>query len=185
DTSALRPTRTYNDAARQLLKFTNNVCTCTNVPKDVESTVKSKDPKTGEDRTAKIYITNPLDYGGETFYQSCYFADDGGTVLQVVHNPGSKMPYIACGMVALGMLVHFGINLVGFLRKTLAGLSLATRPMTVWTWLVPGGVLAGFIIYLCVLMIPHGSKGKMHLTEAGKIPVQDGGRVKPLDAFAR
>jgi hypothetical protein len=30
------------------------------------------------------------------------------------------MPYIACIMVALGMLIHFGLHLVGFLRKRAA-----------------------------------------------------------------
>ena len=42
---------------------------------------------------------------------------DSGTVLEVVSNPGFAMPYLACTMVIIGMLVHFGMSLVGFLRK--------------------------------------------------------------------
>jgi hypothetical protein len=42
--------------------------------------------------------------------------------LQVVYNPGQllknvTLAYIGCAMVALGMLIHFGIHLVGFLGK--------------------------------------------------------------------
>jgi ABC-type transport system involved in cytochrome c biogenesis permease subunit len=185
-TISLRPTRTYKDFGLQLVDFRHKLYPGTNVPKDFQSTVKIKNASTGEDRKAEIYMNNPLDYGGETFYQSSYFPDDSGTVLQVVHNPGSLMPYLACGLVALGMLVHFGIHLVGFLRRTVQGLtSVWAQPATIWTWLVPIGVSAAFVLYLCVVMVPSGSPGKMHLGEAGKIPVQDGGRIKPLDAFAR
>ena len=42
---------------------------------------------------------------------------DAGTVLQVVRNPGWELPYLACAMVALGMLLHFGLNLVSFLNR--------------------------------------------------------------------
>ena len=33
-------------------------------------------------------MNNPLRYNGETFYQSSYLPGDGGTILQVVRNPG-------------------------------------------------------------------------------------------------
>ena len=42
------------------------------------------------------------------------------TILQVVRNPGWLLPYFSCGLVTLGMMIHFGINLVGFLRRKLA-----------------------------------------------------------------
>jgi len=42
---------------------------------------------------------------------------DAGTVLQVVQNPGAEMPYIACALVCLGMLVHFGLHLGSFLQR--------------------------------------------------------------------
>jgi len=37
--------------------------------------------------------------------------------LQVVHNPSFLAPYVACIIVAAGLLVQFGIHLVGFARK--------------------------------------------------------------------
>jgi hypothetical protein len=42
------------------------------------------------------------------------------TSLQVVRNPGWTLPYISCALVALGMLVHFGLHLVQFLMRRLA-----------------------------------------------------------------
>ena len=39
------------------------------------------------------------------------------TVLQVVSNPGWLMPYFACAIGALGMLIHFGMNLFSFAGK--------------------------------------------------------------------
>src|ERR1700686_4532101 len=62
-------------------------------------------------------MNNPLHYGGQTFYQSGFLPEDRGTILQVVENPGSLMPYIACVMVALGMLVHFSMHLATFLGR--------------------------------------------------------------------
>ena len=57
-------------------------------------------------------MNHPLRHAGETFYQYQFKTGDTGTVLQVVRNPGWLMPYIACAMVTLGLLLHFGISLV-------------------------------------------------------------------------
>jgi len=35
----------------------------------------------------------------------------------VVRNPGWLMPYVSCILVAGGMLIHFGLHLIGFLRR--------------------------------------------------------------------
>jgi hypothetical protein len=35
----------------------------------------------------------------------------------VVSNPGSLLPYASCIIVALGLCIHFGISLVGFLER--------------------------------------------------------------------
>ena len=57
---------------------------------------------TGENREVLIYMNNPLRYQGETFYQASYDPDDGGSILQVVHNPSWLTPYFSCVMVAHG-----------------------------------------------------------------------------------
>jgi hypothetical protein len=35
----------------------------------------------------------------------------------VVRNPGADLPYISCTLVALGMLLHFGQQLITFLIR--------------------------------------------------------------------
>lgn len=49
-------------------------------------------------------------------------------------------------------------------------------------WAVP--VLAAVV--LMGMMMPHADPdGAMHVLEAGRLPVMEGGRIKPLDSFAR
>ncbi|HUD82371.1 MAG TPA: hypothetical protein VMQ67_02665, partial [Candidatus Saccharimonadales bacterium] len=54
---------------------------------------------------------------GETFFQASWELEDRGTILQIVRNPASLAPYIACLLVALGLLVQFLTHLLAFGRK--------------------------------------------------------------------
>jgi hypothetical protein len=72
------------------------------------------------DRQVLISMNNPLRYSGETFYQAAFMQGDTGTILQVVQNPGWLLPYISCGMVTLGLLVHFGVRLSSSVRRKIA-----------------------------------------------------------------
>ncbi len=114
---SLRPHRDYKDYTLQLEEFTHTVYPGTNVPKEFKSRIQLVDPAHNEDREVLIYMNNPLRYQGETFYQAGVLGRDEGTILQVVHNPGSLLPYIACIMVIVGLAVHFGMSLVVFLRR--------------------------------------------------------------------
>ena len=51
---------------------------------------------------------NPLRYAGLTFYQAGFDNNDRTSVLQVVENPSWFLPYLACLLVTLGLLVQFG-----------------------------------------------------------------------------
>ena len=75
------------------------------------------DPSTGDDRDILIYMNNPLRYRGETFFQASFEPGDRGTILQVVRNPASITPYVACSLVALGLITQFLMHLIGFARK--------------------------------------------------------------------
>jgi hypothetical protein len=114
---SLRPHRDYKDYTLQLEEFTHTVYPGTNVPKEFKSRIMLVDPAHNEDREVLIYMNQPLRYQGETFYQAGVLGRDEGTILQVVHNPGSLLPYIACTMVIVGLAVHFGMSLVIFLRR--------------------------------------------------------------------
>src|SRR5262249_17013291 len=122
---ALRFRREYLPYTMHLTKFTHDVYEGTEKPKDYRSHIRLSDSETNTQRDVEIYMNAPLRYRGKTFYQSSFMdgRDPGtsrGTVLQVVDNPGWLIPYISCALVALGMLVHFGIGLVQFLIRTVA-----------------------------------------------------------------
>ena len=113
----LRFRRTYKPYTLQLLDFKHDKFLGTNKPRNFSSLVRLTDPTQNEDRQVLIWMNHPLRYNGETFYQSAFKPGDGGTVLQVVRNPGWLLPYISCITVAVGMMIHFGVMLYDSLRR--------------------------------------------------------------------
>jgi hypothetical protein len=120
---ALRPARYYKPYSVTLQKFTHERYAGTDIPKDFSSRVTLIDPERSVNRDVLIYMNHPLRYRGETFYQAGFQKDDSATILQVVHNPSFIAPYVACVIVAAGLLVQFGYHLVGFSRKRKAALA--------------------------------------------------------------
>jgi hypothetical protein len=116
----MRYKRIYKPYSISLIDFRHDRYVGTDTPKNFSSQVRLVDPTNNEDREVLIYMNNPLRYRGETFYQASFKRGDQGTVLQVVRNPGWLLPYIACTLGAIGMLIHFGISLVTFLRRSRA-----------------------------------------------------------------
>ncbi|TPW17011.1 MAG: hypothetical protein FD129_541 [bacterium] len=114
---AIRFKREYKPYQLTLIDFRHDKYPGTETPMNYSSDVRLFDPTTGEDRQVRIFMNNPLRYRGETFYQASFLQGDTGTVLQVVKNPGWLLPYAACAIGALGLLIHFGTRLVGFLNK--------------------------------------------------------------------
>jgi hypothetical protein len=115
-----RPKRVYKDYSITLNKFTHEVYMGTDKPKDFRSTVQLVDASRGVDRQVDIYMNSPLRHAGETFYQSSFLDEDKGTVLQVVYNPAWTLPYLSCIIVGLGLIVHFGLHLYGFMQRRMA-----------------------------------------------------------------
>lgn len=116
-TIALRPARLYQPFSLSLLKFTHDKYPGTEIPRNFSSRLRlnAADGKTG--REVLIYMNNPLREGGLTFYQAGFENDDRTTILQVVQNPSWLMPYVACGLMTLGLVLHFGLSVVQFARK--------------------------------------------------------------------
>jgi hypothetical protein len=113
---SIRPKRIYKPYTIHLKKFEHDVYPGTNKPRHYSSTVQLVDPTRGEDREVVIWMNHPLRFGGEVFYQSGVLPNDSGTILQVVRNPGWILPYVSCAIVAIGMLLHFGMKLSDYLR---------------------------------------------------------------------
>ena len=113
----MRPSRYYKPYTVTLQKFTHEKYAGTEIPKNFASKVTLIDPDRSVNRDVLIYMNHPLRYRGETFYQAGFQKDDSATILQVVHNPSFIAPYVACVIVAAGLLVQFGFHLVGFSRQ--------------------------------------------------------------------
>ncbi|MEQ8790576.1 MAG: cytochrome c biogenesis protein CcsA [Pirellulaceae bacterium] len=96
----------------------------TDTPMNYSSDIRLVDDRFDVDRKIKIWMNNPLRYSGETFYQTSYFMDPRSgtesTTLSVVTNSGWMMPYVACMITGIGMLAHFWIVLVRFLKRLIS-----------------------------------------------------------------
>ncbi len=114
----LRFTRDYKPYTVHLIDFRHDKFVGTEKPKNFSSEVRMVDPSRNANFVALISMNHPLRHGGETFYQHQFLRGDIGTVLQVVRNPGWLMPYIACSLVSLGLIVHFGVMLKKFVSRT-------------------------------------------------------------------
>jgi hypothetical protein len=123
---ALRATRAYKPFALTLLKFSHDRYAGTDLPKNFSSRLRLTTPDGTDNREVLIYMNNPLRYAGLTFYQSGYEGEQT-TILQVVRNPSWLIPYIACGIMTLGLMWQFGIHLFGFIGKRRAAAPLTKQ----------------------------------------------------------
>jgi hypothetical protein len=114
---ALRPVRYYKPYTITLLEFKHDVYAGTDIPSNFSSRIHLNDPAHGEDRDVLIRMNSPLRYGGEAYYQASFEPGDKVSILQVVRNPAAITPYIACALIALGLVVQFLTHLFGFARK--------------------------------------------------------------------
>jgi hypothetical protein len=118
----MRFAREYRPYSLKLLEFRFDRYQGTGIAKNYSSKVLLTDAEKGvKDREILIRMNEPLRYRGEAFFQADFnHQTEKGTVLQVVRNPGWLMPYISCILVAFGMMVHFILQLVGFLQRRFA-----------------------------------------------------------------
>lgn len=113
----MRGERFYKNFALSLLKFSHDRYAGTEIPKNFSSRVRLKTDDGKTDREALIYMNNPLRFDGLTFYQAGFENNDRTTILQVVRNPGRALPYVACILMSLGLVIQFGISLTAFINK--------------------------------------------------------------------
>ena len=114
---ALRMVRYYKPYTIRLISFTHDTYAGTDTPSNFASKIHLSDPAHGEDRDVLIRMNSPLRYGGETFYQASFLPGDQTSILEVVKNPAAITPYLACSLVAVGLVTQFLMHLFGFFRK--------------------------------------------------------------------
>lgn len=174
----LRRERTYLPFSLELRKFIHERHPGTDIPRRFASDVVVKD---GDSRREFfISMNEPLRHGGHTFYQSSYGEDNGKpmSVLQVVRNPAAWMPYVAVGIMSLGLLLHFGAMLARFLTRrgtakvAAALLAAATLP-------------AGASAQETRPADEPSAESRAALAHGfGKLPVQWNGRIVPVELVA-
>ena len=117
-------------------------------------------------RELTISMNKPLRHHEYTLYQASFSQSQDGaeaSTFAVARNYGRLVPYVATSVVVLGMLVHFLVVLV---RRASRG----TAAMAA----------------LGILMLAPRADAAITSTESfGRIPVQEGGRVMPVDSYAR
>ncbi len=208
---ALRFKRIHFPYTLTLKDFRFDRYTGTNTAKNYSSLVELKDPRHNIDREMLIRMNNPLRYDGITFYQADFDpTTEQMTILSVVDNPSWMTPYVACMLVATGMLAHFGIMLVRFLlrraeeariKESANGLHHAGNGRAVkdnrgfapagsgWTtfskWFpaLVVVVFAGYVVSKA--RMPESKPSEMQIYEFGKLPLAYQGRIKPYDTLAR
>lgn len=114
---ALRSRRFYKPYSVTLHDFTHKTYPGTSIPKDFSSKVTVNHSAKNEKRDVLIYMNHPMRYEGSTFYQLAFDNNDTTSILQVVKNPSWLLPYIACGLVTVGLTLQFTIHLFAFARK--------------------------------------------------------------------
>lgn len=115
---SLRFKHTYKPYSVRLEEFSHDVYPGTDKPRNFSSLVTLRDEERGDDRQVLIRMNEPLRHRGDTYFQANWDKVTGrGTVLQVVRNPAWQLPYWSCAIVSLGMLLHFGLNLINFLSR--------------------------------------------------------------------
>ena len=102
----------------RLTDFIKNVHPGTDVPSSFESYAELTEA--GSARPVKVWMNNPLRHAGYTFFQASYAQAKGmadKSTFAVVTNPGRMMPYISSLVVFGGLLLHFLIRLIPFVRR--------------------------------------------------------------------
>ena len=109
----LRIKRTYLPYKIELIDFSHDRYMGTDIPKNFSSKVRIINSQATEDRQTLIYMNNPLRYKGRTFFQAAFDQQtEKSSMFQVVNNPGWLIPYISCGMIALGLIYQFGFRFI-------------------------------------------------------------------------
>ncbi|MDD7985914.1 cytochrome c biogenesis protein CcsA [Lentisphaera marina] len=188
----LRNKRSYlkgnseNTAKISLIDFSFDRYMGTNTPRNYSSLIRLEDPENNIDREVKIWMNNPLRFDGKTFYQQSFSQDESTTVLQVVRNSGWMLPYISCTMAAWGMMIHFLLILVKFMKNFFNRESAPTG-FKAWQFAISGLLILGLFMALS-----RSTKTKevdeskeFNLEKAATIPMVYKGRTKPLHTVAQ
>jgi cytochrome c-type biogenesis protein CcsB len=154
------------------------------------SSVQVTDDARSGEMQAKIAMNQPLVYGGWRFCQSgCDTAGDGKqvSILTAVSDPGDFLKYLGCTMTCLGMVVVYYGSAFSFLAAPWRWFRRATGKSGSAGRTITAGLLALLLLSGAAAAALAGQPGAAafdwHPWQA--LPVQEGGRTKPLDTLAQ
>lgn len=214
---ALRFARDYKPYALAVSEVRGENYLGSDTPRNYSSDVALFDSAGKPLREKHIMMNDPLRQAGETFYQANYvrdpFNNEEATSLQIVANTAWMLPYVACMIVATGLLYHFGVALARYLNRSFKSdflvLNQDKLPVAVkvekrigkhvvvplaelsgnsrhWTWIAIATTLTILLGYTAWSMrVPQAADTEMDLRAFGRLPVIFKGRMKSLDALAR
>ena len=137
-------------------------------------------------KEVQVSMNEPLKYQKMTFYQASYQKDSQGrplaSILSVNYDPGRWWKYLGSAMTVCGILFMFYRKR----KKTfmLKASSLKVKSALLWT---PLFFLSLFFLFLFPIsaLSSEESTAPPFAKALGTLPLQEGGRIKPFDSFAR
>jgi len=144
------------------------------------SRVQVSDPIRGEDREAAISMNEPLTQGKYTFYQSGFDQAGHGkekSSFSVAHDPGRFLKYSGSLMICLGIAIMFYMRAYFFQPRRKSARSVSASLAVVRSSLI-------FAIVAATCLGTAQAEERFDWDAWRSLPVQNGGRQKPLDTLA-
>ncbi|MGO9113462.1 MAG: cytochrome c biogenesis protein CcsA [Thermoguttaceae bacterium] len=167
----------------QLKKFTRGMNPGGMGDASFASTVHLHDDKKKIDKDHEISMNEPLVHGKYTFYQSGILPSGTGTVLTVASDPGLFLKYLGSIMTCAGTAIMF------ITRSRLANVLpfLSSQKTTKTKEQTMRRAIAASLAFVCLAGSAFGASSpdqQFDWNAWRSLPVQDGGRQKPLDSLA-
>ena len=167
----------------QLKKFTRGMNPGGMGDASFASTVRLHDEARQIDEDHAISMNQPLIHGRYMFYQSGILPSGTGTVLAVASDPGLFLKYLGSIMTCAGTLIMFVLR--SNLAKILPGIFSQTTNKTKEQFMRRATAAGLALVCLASSAFAASSPNQRFDWNAWRsLPVQDGGRLKPLDSLA-
>lgn len=146
-------------------------------------------PDGGQPWHTMVRMNEPVRLMGYTIYQASYIMPEEGapiSILAVVKDDSRLLPYLATGVIGLGLLVHIVLRQRRFWKRTLAAVLIvaalaASQPVQAQTYSPETGWTAEKLDELAHLPVQHQGRVKPLLTVASTVVPFVTGQQAPLD----
>lgn len=170
-------------------EFTAGKYEGTQTPSSFTSEVVIEDPKRGITQKAKIWMNHPFTYNGFKLSQASYRERINGepdqTFLQALKDPGWPLKAVGSTLIVIGIITMFYIK--PFLTKKSKSSDGKSSSSSLSSSKPKQTAAATAALALSVFVVPVFAAEPVSLdfTNLESIAIQEGGRKKPLDTFAR